>query len=76
MPTLNNLTPKQKQLCELIWACDTQDSLQLLIKSLPESWRREAVTLYHMIIIECIDEEITEEYQCEQAQTLLQKYHS
>ncbi len=76
MPTLTNLTPKQKQLCELIWACETQDDLQRLIRNLPTDYRKEAAALYHMIIIECIDESITDENHCDQARELLQKYHS
>jgi len=76
MPTLTNLTQKQKQLCDLIWSCETQEDLAQLIRALPRRYRQEAAALYQLILAECIDEEITEEYHCEQAQELLQKYHS
>ena len=75
MPTIKNLSEKQKQLCELIWQCETHEDLQQLIRALPRRYRQEAITLYNLIILECIDEEITDESHCDQAQALLQKYN-
>jgi hypothetical protein len=76
MPTLTNLTTRQKQLADLIWNCDSQEDVQLLIRSLPTEYRKDAATVLAMIIIECIDEEITDADHCEDARDLLLKYHS
>jgi hypothetical protein len=75
MPTLSNLTPRQKQLCDLIWACDSQESVQQLIKNLPKDYQADARALLIAIIIECIDDEITDEDHCTEARDLLLKYH-
>jgi hypothetical protein len=76
MPQLTNLTQRQKQLADLIWNCDSQEDVQLLIRSLPTEYRKDAATVLAMIIIECIEEEIIDADHCEQAQELLLKYHS
>jgi hypothetical protein len=76
MPQLTNLTQRQKQLADLIWNCDSQEDVQQLIKNLPGEYRKEAQTVLAMIIIECIDEEVTDADHCEQAQELLLKYYS
>jgi hypothetical protein len=74
MPQLTNLTQRQKQLADLIWNCDSQEDVQQLIKNLPSEYRKEAQTVLSMIIIECIDEEITDADHCEDARDLLLKY--
>lgn len=74
MPQLTNLTQRQKQLADLIWNCDSQEDVQQLIKNLPGEYRKEAQTVLSMIIIECIDEEITDADHCEDARDLLLKY--
>ena len=76
MPQLTNLTQRQKQLADLIWNCDSTEDVQQLIKNLPGEYRKEAQTVLAMIIIECIDEEVTDADHCEDARDLLLKYHS
>jgi hypothetical protein len=49
MPTLNNLTVRQKQLADLIWNCDSTEDVQLLIRSLPTEYRKDAATVLAMI---------------------------
>jgi|LauGreDrversion4_2_1035121.scaffolds.fasta_scaffold550548_3 hypothetical protein len=76
MPTLSNLTARQKQLCDLIWSCDSQEAVQQLIKNLPGEYQSEARALLTAIVLECIDDEITDEDHCTEARELLLKYHS
>jgi hypothetical protein len=76
MPTLTNLTTRQKQLADLIWSCESQDDVHALIKNLPREYRKDAKTILNLIIIECIDDDVTEQDHCADARELLLKYHS
>jgi hypothetical protein len=59
MITLEGLTHKQKMLAQLIWDCQTQDQLELLIRSLPtEEDRLMASTLSRVMIYEALESEI------------------
>lgn len=76
MPTLSNLTSRQKQLCDLIWSCDSREAVQQLIKNLPGEYQAEARALLAAIVLECIDDEITDEEHCTEARELLLKYNT
>lgn len=76
MPTLTNLTARQKQLADLIWSCESQDDVHALIKNLPREYRKEAATVLALIVIECIDDEVTDEDHCTDARELLLKYNT
>jgi len=76
MPTLTNLTTRQKQLADLIWSCESQEDVHALIKNLHREYRKDAKTILNLIIIECIDDDVTEQDHCADAQELLLKYHS
>jgi len=57
--TLEGLTPKQKQLAQLIWDCETQDQLEMLIKCLPtKEDRYMASTLSRVMIYEALEQNI------------------
>jgi hypothetical protein len=59
MITLEGLTHKQKMLAQLIWDCETQQQLELLIKCLPtEEDRLMASTLSRVMIYEALESEI------------------
>jgi membrane carboxypeptidase/penicillin-binding protein len=49
---------------------------QQLIKNLPGEYQSEARALLTAIVLECIDDEITDEDHCTEARELLLKYHS
>jgi hypothetical protein len=53
---LEGLTHKQKMLAQLIWDCETQDQLEMLIKCLPtREDRYMASTLSHVMIHEALE---------------------
>jgi hypothetical protein len=59
MITLEGLTPKQKQLAQLIWDCDSQDQLTMLIRCLPtKEDRYMASTLSRVMIYEALEQNI------------------
>ena len=59
MITLEGLTPKQKQLAQLIWDCDSQDQLTMLIRCLPTKEDRcMASTLSRVMIYEALEQNI------------------
>ena len=58
MITLEGLTPKQKMLAQLVWDCQTQDQLELLIRCLPtQEDRYMASTLSRVMIHEAWEQE-------------------
>ena len=59
MITLEGLTPKQKMLAQLIWDCETQDQLTMLIRCLPtKEDRYMASTLSRVMIYEALEQGI------------------
>jgi hypothetical protein len=71
MPQINGLTQIQRELCDRLWECGSQEEVQTLISGMPKRLRREAQAMLAMIIIECIDEEITDLEHCEDARGIL-----
>jgi hypothetical protein len=54
--TLEGLTHKQKMLAQLIWDCETQEQLEMLIRCLPtREDRLMASTLSHVMIHEALE---------------------
>jgi len=74
MPQIRGLTLLQRELCERLWQCESEEQAQMLIQQMPQRLRKEAQTLMTLILIECLDEEITEGTHCEEARGLLEKY--
>jgi hypothetical protein len=57
MIKIEGLTPLQVQLADLIWNCQSQDEVELLIRNLPtEEYRRTATVMMEMIVVAAIDE--------------------
>jgi hypothetical protein len=57
MIRLEGLTPLQVQIADLIWNCESQDDVELLIRSMPnEEYRRTATVMMQMIVVAAIDE--------------------
>ncbi len=46
---ITGLTAKQKALCEIIWACDSQEQVVRFVASLPARDRREAQSMVEMM---------------------------
>lgn len=55
MITVEGLTPQQKVICDLLWACDTADEIENLIKNVPKSFQSEFKTMKQMIELAVID---------------------
>lgn len=58
MITLENLTRKQKVLCEVIWNLDTSEQVLNFVRSLPQKDKEQAQTLYTLMILETLDQEM------------------
>jgi hypothetical protein len=57
MIKIEGLSPLQVQLADLIWSCQSQDDVDLLIRNLPtEEYRRTATVMMEMIVVAAIDE--------------------
>ena len=58
MITLGNLTRKQQVLCEVIWNLDTVEQVLNFVRSLPQKDKEQAQTLYTLMILETLDQEM------------------
>ena len=57
-PTLTNLTPRQKLLADLIWACTTMEQAQTLVQSLQGQDRIDARAIMQCLVLEVLEERI------------------
>lgn len=58
MITLQGLSPREKLLADLIWACDTQQQALALINSLQGSDRSTAHSIMQVMVLEILEEHI------------------
>jgi hypothetical protein len=58
MITLQGLSPREKLLADLIWACDTQQQAVALINSLQGSDRSTAHSIMQVMVLEILEEHI------------------
>jgi hypothetical protein len=56
MITIENLTKKQQAICDILWTLDSKDQVIAFIASLPKADKADAVGLYHLMIIESLDQ--------------------
>ena len=59
MITLTGLTDRQTQLCDMLWACDTQEDILELALALPPVEREQLAVLQEMMIQESVEEELS-----------------
>ena len=59
MITLTGLTDRQTQLCDMLWACDTQDDILELALALPPVEREQLAVLQDMMLQEAAEEELS-----------------
>ncbi len=57
-PTLSNLTPRQKLLADLIWACTTLEQAESLVQSLQGQDRWDARAIIQCLVLEVLEERI------------------
>jgi Spy/CpxP family protein refolding chaperone len=58
MIQLEGLTERQRQLADLIWACDTQEALDLLLRAMPPEYRRDAETVHELMLAAVFDQQM------------------
>ena len=57
--TITGLTDRQVQICDMLWACDTQEDVAELMSVLPAVEARQAETLMQIMIQEDCEEELS-----------------
>ena len=55
---LEGLSSQQVEICDQIWKCDTKEQVTQYIKSLPKDLAKAAVTLFDLMILEHIDQQV------------------
>ena len=60
---LHGLTKQQYQIADMIWNCDSQESVALLMRAMPPQYKQDAETIYELMIAAVMDQhtEITED---------------
>jgi len=61
MIKLENLTQKQRMLCDVMWALDTTGQVTSFINTLPQKDKEQAVTLYTLMVLETLDQHMDTE---------------
>ncbi len=54
--TLEGLTKQQYQIADLLWSCDTQESVRAVIAVMPPEYKRDAETVYQLMIAAMMDQ--------------------
>lgn len=54
-PQLENLTHRQKTICEVMWAFDDAEQVERFIQTLPPEQQQEALSLRDLILLECLE---------------------
>jgi hypothetical protein len=57
--TITGLTDRQVQICDMLWACDTQEDVAELMSILPAVEARQAETLMQIMIMEDREQELS-----------------
>lgn len=60
---LEGLTRQQYQIADMIWNCDSQESVARLMRAMPAAYKQDAETIYELMIAAVMDQhmEITED---------------
>jgi len=56
MITIEELTPYQKKLADLLWAMDTWEEIETFVQQLHDSVRSDAVTVIHLMTAATLDQ--------------------
>lgn len=71
---IQGLTALQRDMADLLWACDSTEQVIELRNRLPKSLKVVLDQMLLMITVESIDEEVVNEEDCSQARDLLSRY--
>lgn len=74
MIILENLSREDREICEQIWSCRTQQDLAQYFYGLQPQEQSRARTLMHLMVIETIDQQCWDATHCELARHLLRNY--
>jgi hypothetical protein len=55
---INNLTPQQVEMLDIIWACEHYEEVQEWQNSLSTEDRKMSESLFQMILLELVDENV------------------
>lgn len=55
MITLEGLTQQQIQIAEMLWKCNSIEDVDRLVRNMPDSYRKDAVTLKELMIAASLD---------------------
>ncbi len=58
MIQIENLTQKQRMICDVLWNLDSKEQVLNFIRSLPMKDRRDAIGLHALMILETLDQEM------------------
>lgn len=58
MITLEGLTPRQVELCNILWTCDTREDIEHALSNLSLEETRTAHTLIDLMIQESIEKDL------------------
>lgn len=56
MITISGLTPRQVQIADLLWNCETPQDVDAMIRGMPAEFRRDAVVMREMIVATVLDQ--------------------
>lgn len=73
MIQINNLTPYQVEMLDLMWALDTEEELFTWYDLLDEEDQKLADSLQQMVILATLDE-LIDETDCKDAKRILNKF--
>lgn len=74
--TLAGLTPRQKMLADIIWACNDQDHVNQFIKGLPtKELRNEAKSIVSLMVMAVVEQCYDGIGELTEAEKVLQKYN-
>lgn len=72
--SVSGLTPRQRVLADIVWQCDSQESLEKFVESLPtDQLKHEVKTVIEMIMSSAIDKDV-ESDDLSQAKDILSKF--
>jgi hypothetical protein len=74
MPRLQGLTTLQKTMCERLWNLESEQDIIQFRKTLPKRQQQVCDEMLRLIVLECLDEEVTTYDDCAEARDLLSSY--
>jgi MoxR-like ATPase len=54
--TITGLTPQQRILCDVIWACESREQVEAFVRSLPRAVKQQAELMVEMMTLAVYDE--------------------